>query len=101
MLLHYPRSCLGIRSIDALLVLGCVWCCICLVMVLLVCACLFDGVFARRGYCFVFVVRVGVVVMVVMIVFVGGIGVVLVVRCVMVIFGVVALVRVIIIVLLK
>ena len=84
-LLHHPRSCLGFRRIGVLFAFVCV----------------FDGVLARRGYCFVFVVIVDVDVgMVVMIVLVGGV-VVLLGRCDFVVFGVVVLVRVIVLVCVK
>ena len=73
MLLHYPSVCPCNGSIGDLLVFLCWRCCVCIAHVLLVCVCLFDGVRARIGYCFVFV---DVVVMVVTIVLVGRIVVI-------------------------
>ena len=51
LLLRYPRTCFGIRGLGDLFVYWCFWCCVCIVLLLLVCVCLFDDVFARRGYC--------------------------------------------------
>ena len=52
MLLRYSRICLGIRNRGALFVSRVVDGCVCIVLVLRVCVCLFDVEFARRGYCF-------------------------------------------------
>ena len=99
MLLHYPRTRFGIRSLGDLSMRGCVWCCISVALVLLVCVCVFDGEFARR--CFVFIgVFVDVVVMVVMIALNGGIVVPLGLG-IFVVFGAVVLVLVLAIVLLR
>ena len=62
MLLHYPRSCIGIRSLGDLRFIWWFSCCVCFVIVLFVCVCLFDGVFARRVGGIVVLIDIGVVV---------------------------------------
>ena len=79
----------------------CGWCCACYVLVLLVYACLVDGLFTRRCHaCFVVVVE-DVVVMAVMIVFEVGCVVVVLGLGDHVVLGVVVLFRVFVLVSLK
>ena len=100
MLLHYPRTCVGIRSLGDLSMSLCVWCCISVVLGLLVCVCVFDGEFARRCFCFLLVVFVDVVVTVVTIALNCGIVVPFGLGSI-VVFGVVVIVRVRVLVSLK
>ena len=81
--MYYPRICLGFRSRGVSLVFWCVWCCVCFVIGLLVCACLMACLLDV-----VFVLVVGVVVVHVR-------------RGVIVALGVVVIVCVIVLVLLK
>ena len=98
MLLHYPRTCLGVRSLGDLFVWWCFWCCVSVVLAWLVCVRLFDSVFARRGYCFILGFIIDVVVVVGVFVLVGGVVVAILVLGVIVVLGVVVIVRVIVLV---